>query len=300
MTFSQPRGRATLVAGLVGLVLAANAGAQAPGDIRAKIDQGRLLEAVDDATRLTVAEPTNCAAWLLLGDVNRKLARVQAAAQAYRTGLEACPEDKDLLKTYGLLLDESEQYDEAARILSRFWVLDSSDPAIGARLGAASYRAGRCDGRKAYDAVLAANPGRSQDRLAYAQLLSRVCKDFSGAQAQFQKLLAESPNDPTVVCAYVYALADAGQADEAAKVASGAVAAAGGSAGCLYAAWGRALEGAADSLMIKGQVEEARQRYQQAVDPLTKGSGDPVFGKYCEAILAQVKYKESPMEVLAP
>jgi predicted Zn-dependent protease len=301
MTRLLPRGRTYLLAGLVGLALAGPAAAQTPEEIRTGIEQGRLLEAFDAATRLVAAEPTNCRAWLLLGDANRKLARVGAAAEAYRTGLAACPDDKDLLRTFGLMLDESEQYDEAARVLARYWALDSSDAAVGARLGAASYRAGRCaEGRKAYDAVLAAHPGRTGDRLAYAQLLSRICKDFAAARVQFEKLMAETPNDPAVTCAWIYALADAGEADEAAKVANAAVTAGGASAGCLYAAWGRALEGAADSLMIQGKVEEARQRYQQAVDPLTKGIADPVFGKYCEAILAQVRYKESPMEVLIP
>lgn len=299
-----PRGRTLLLAGwfvVAGAALAGSAGAMTPEEIRTSIDQGHLLEAFDAATLLTAAEPTNCNAWLLLGDANRKLARVGAAAQAYRTGLEACPGDKDLLRTFGLMLDESEQYDEAARVLARYWALDSSDASLGSRLGAASYRAGRCaEGRKAYDALLAAHPERSSDRLAYAQLLSRTCKDIAAARVEFEKLMMATPDDPAVVCAWVYALADAGQTDEAAKVANNAVTAAGGSAGCLYAAWGRALEGAADSLMVKGQVEEARARYQEAVDPLTKGMTDPVFGKYCEAILAQVRYKESPMEVLNP
>ncbi|HEX7880030.1 MAG TPA: tetratricopeptide repeat protein, partial [Candidatus Eisenbacteria bacterium] len=248
MTRFLPRGQVSLLAALLGLFLAGPSAAMTPDEIRAGIEQGRLLDAFDAATLLVAAEPTNCQAWLLLGDANRKLARVGAAAQAYRTGLEACPEDKDLLKTYGLMLDESEQYDEAARVLSRYWALDSSDAALGARIGAACYRAGRCpDGRKVYDAILAANPGSSGDRLAYAQLLSRTCKDFEAAKVQFEKLVADSPNDPNVACAWVYALADAGQTDEAAKVATSALAASGGTAGCLYAAWGRALEGAADS-----------------------------------------------------
>ena len=302
MTRFRPRCRILIAAWfLVAAVSPVPGHAATADDIQKDIDEGRLIKALEAATLLTVSTPVDCRAWRLLGDANRKLTRVGAAGQAYRTGIEACPEDKELLRTFGLMLEESEQYEEASRILSRYWALDTSDPSVGSRLGAACYRAGKCnEGRLAYDALLLAHPERSSDRLAYAQLLSRVCHDLPAARAQFEKLMVERPNDPSVLCAWVYALADAGQADEAAKVAAGGLTAAGGSAGCLYAAWGRALEGAADSLMIKGQVEEARARYIEALDPLGKGTTDPVFGTYCEAILAQVKYKESPMEELKP
>ncbi|TPW15162.1 MAG: hypothetical protein FD129_948 [bacterium] len=302
MTRSRPRGRILLAAWLL---LAAGwpsmARAATADEIQKQIDEGRLLEAVDAATLLVTATPTDCRGWRLLGDANRRLTRTQAAAQAYRTGLGACPEDKELLRTFGLMLEEAEQYEEAAPILARYWALDPGDAAVGSRLGAACYRAGKCqEGRTAYDALLAAHPARSTDRLAYAQLLSRVCHDFPAARVQFEKLLVERPNDPAVLCAWVYALAEVGMAEEAAKAAAGGLSTAGESAGCLYAAWGRALEGAGDSLMIGGEVEKARALYLSAIDPLTKGTADPVFGGYCEAILAQVKYKESPMEELKP
>lgn len=301
MTISMLRGRFLAAWLLVATILPLPAEATPADDIQKQIEAGRLLEALDGATALTVAAPTDCRAWLLLGDTNRKLTRVGAAAQAYRTGIEACPEDKALLRTYGLMLEESEQYEEAARILSRYWLLEPKDASVGSRLGAACYRAGLCtEGRAAFESLLSTYPDRSTDRLAYAQLLSRVCHDFSAARTQFEKLLVSRPDDPAVTCAWVYALADAGQADEAAKVASSALAKSGSSAGCLYAAWGRALEGAADSLMIQGQVDAARARYLEAIVPLTKGTADPVFGAYCQAILAQVKYKESPMEEIKP
>jgi len=301
MISSRPRCRFLAAWLLVAAILPLSAQAAPHDDIQKQIEEGRLLEALDAAALLTVANPTDCRAWRLLGDANRRLTRVAAAADAYRAGLGACPDDTDLLKTYGLMLEESEQYEEAAKVLSHYWSLDTKEAAVGSRLGAACYRAGLCaEGRTAFDALLSAYPERSTDRLAYAQLLSRTCHDFPAARVQFEKLLKERPTDPAVNCAWVYALAEAGQADEAARVASAAMASAGGSAGCLYAAWGRALESAADSLMLQGQVEAARARYLEAIDPLSKGVADPVFGAYCGAILAQVKYKESPMEELKP
>jgi predicted Zn-dependent protease len=292
---------AVLTGGLVLAPFAAPARAATPEEVQQKLDEGRLAEALESATELSESAPTECASWRLLGDANRRLGRAGNAIAAYRKAFEICPDDPALLQPYGRTLLESEFDDEAVRVLARLWALDSSDPEVASSLGSAAYASGNCaEGKKAYESLLAAHPGRSADRLGYAQLLSRVCRDFAAAEAEFQKLRAENPNDVMVTCAYVYALAGAGRSDEAARVASEALATGGANSGCLYAAWGRALEAAADSLMVKGEVETARALYQQAVDPLTKGSDDPVFGSYCLSVLAEVRYKESPMEELTP
>jgi Flp pilus assembly protein TadD len=290
---------------ILALGLAAFAGgafADPPGDIQVLLDRGELREAVEKATALTVANPADCRAWQLLGDAERRLTRVDRAVAAYREGLKACPDDKGLLRGLGLLHDEIEQYEEAVNVLDQLWKLDSTDPVIGSRLGAAAYRAGRCqEGRAAYDALLKAHPDRVADRLAYAQLLARSCRDFTASEAEYRTVLAARANDPSVHCALSYMLAASGRVEEAVKTVEQGLAAVGSDEqGCLYAAWGRALEAGGDSLMIQGNVEEARNYYRQAVAPLQKGTSDPVFGGYCSAILAEVKYKESPMEQLAP
>lgn len=275
--------------------------AQNYDEIQGQLNAGRLKEALEAATKLTEANPADCRAWRLLGDSQRRLTRIGAASGSYRKGLEACPDDRDLLRTFGLMLDESESYDEASRVLGHLWALDSSDPMIGARLGNACYRAGRCaEGRAAYDALLTAHPERATDRLAYAQLLGRTCRDATAAEAEFQKLLQANPGDSNVRCAYAFMLADAGRTADAVRVAEEGLTAGGAGAGSLYAAWGRALEVGADSLMSKAQVAPAIEMYQKAVQPLTQGSSDPVFGTYCQSLLAEVRYKMSPMEELKP
>lgn len=301
MTPFRPAPRAVLAGGLALALFAGPAAAATPEEVQQKLDQGRLAEALESATELTETAPAECAGWRLLGDANRRLGRAGNAIAAYRKAFDICPDDAALLKAYGRTLLESEFDDEAVRVLSKLWATDTSDPEVASSLGAAAYASGNCaEGKKAYESLLAAHPGRSADRLGYAQLLSRVCGDFAAADAEFQKLRAEAPGDVMITCAYVYALAGAGRADEAARIASEALAAGGAGNGCLYAAWGRALEAAADSLMVKGQVEPARALYQKAIEPLTQGSNDPVFGPYCQSVLAEVRYKESPMEELTP
>jgi predicted Zn-dependent protease len=301
MTLFRPAPRAVLAGGIVLALCAGSALAVTPEEVQQKLDEGRLAGALESATELTETAPDDCAGWRLLGDANRRLGRAGNAILAYRKAFDICPDDPALLKPYGRTLVESEFDDEAVRILAKLWALDTSDPEVASSLGSAAYASGNCaEGKKAYESLLAAHPGRAADRLGYAQLLSRVCRDFAAADVEFQKLRAANPNDVMVTCAHVYALAGAGRADDAARVASEALAAVGTNNGCLYAAWGRALEAAADSLMALGDVEPARALYQQAVDPLTKGSDDPVFGPYCQSVLAEVRYKESPMEVLTP
>jgi Flp pilus assembly protein TadD len=294
---------------LAGAALAAFILAGMPGsvhadtytDIQTRMDSGQIREAAEEAAKVTAANPADCQAWKLLGDAQTRLARVDQAARSYREGLKACADDKPLLKALGMLLDETEQYDEAVRVLDRLWTLDSSDPVIGSRLGAAAYRAGRCaEGRRAFESLLKAHPDRLTDRIAYAQLLGRSCRDYAAAEAEYRIILGQRANDPAIHCALSYLQSSAGRVEDAVKTAENGISAAPGNAGCLYAAWGRALEVAGDSLMIKGSVEEARNYYRQAMDPLSKGTTDPVFGDYCKAILAEVKYKESPMEELAP
>lgn len=295
----RPRTAAALL--LLLAVPAVTARAQTYDDVQGQLNSGRLKAALEAATKLTEANPSDCRAWRLLGDAQRKLTRVGLAAASYRKGLEACPEDRDLLRTFGLMLDESESYDEAARVLGRLWALDSSDPVIGARLGNACYRAGRCaDGRAAYESLLAAHPDRTTDRLAFAQLLGRICHDAAAAETEFQKLLQTDAGDANVRCAYVFMLADAGRTADAVRVAEEGLQVSSRGTGCLYAAWGRALEVGADSLMSKAQVSPALDMYQKAIQPLTQGSTDPVFGSYCQSILAEVRYKLSPMEELKP
>lgn len=300
---SRPWRRPFMAAALL-LMLAAVAPpvrAQSHDDIQAQLDGGQLKEALEAATRLTQANPADCRAWRLMGDAQRRLSRIRLAGVSYRKGLEACPDDKELLRTFGFMLDESEQYEEAARVLGQLWALDSSDPLVGSRLGGACYRSGRCaEGRKAYETLLTAHPERTTDRLAFAQLLGRVCKDPVAAEAEFLKLIQEKPDDPNVRCAYIYVLADAGRTADAVRVAEEGLKSGGNGTGCLYAAWGRALEVGADSLMSKARVAPALEMYQQAIAPLTQGAEDKVFGSYCQAILAEVRYKLSPMEELKP
>ena len=132
------------------------------------------------------------------------------------------------------------------------------------------------------------------------QLLARSCRDFAAADVEYQTLLAQNPADATVHCARTYMLAAAGRTEEAVKAAEAGLAAVKDNAGCLYAAWGRALEAGGDSLMVNGRVNEARDLYQKALAPLRKGVADPLFGNYCQAIITEVRYKEAPMEELKP
>lgn len=289
------------------LLIVLIAGLQAPvsadpyADIQAQLDQGSLLDARDAATTLTTANPADCRAWLLLGDAQRRLTRVDGAVSAYQSGLKACPEDKALLRALGLLLDEAERYEEAVRIYDRLWALDTSDPLIGSRLGSVAYRANRCqEGQRAYKSLLASHPERAADRLAYALLLGRSCHDYVAAEAEYQTLLARNPGDASVHCARTYMLAAAGRIDDAVKAAETGLTTVKENAGCLYAAWGRALEAGGDSLMAGGRVADARDLYRKALVPLQKGSTDPLFGTYCQAIIADVRYKEAPMEELKP
>jgi Flp pilus assembly protein TadD len=279
---------------------AVTARADVYSDIQGQIDSGRLKEAAAAASQLTGSNPSDCRAWQLQGDAFRRLSRIDAATDAYRKGLEACADDKGLLTALGMLYDETEQYEDAVKILDRLWTLDSSDPTVGSRLGAAAYRAGRCaEGRRAYEALLKAHPDRANDRLAYAQLLTRSCKDYAAAETEYRALLSSRSTDPSIHCALAYLLSAAGRVDEAVQTAEKGIGVIQGDPGCLYAAWGRALASGGDSLMVKGQIDQARDFYRRAMVPLSKGTSDPVFGNYCQAILAEVKYKEAPMEELA-
>jgi tetratricopeptide (TPR) repeat protein len=270
-------------------------------DVQTLLEAGRLRDARDAALELTGANAADCPAWKLLGDAHRRLTRLDLAIAAYRKGLESCPEDKVLLRTLGLVYDEAENYDETVNILSRLWALDSSDPLIGSRLGAACYRAGRCtEGRKAYERLLQAHPNRTSDRTAYAHLLARSCRDYAAAEAEYRTLLAQVPGDASVHCALASLLAEAGRIEDAVKAAEAGIAAVAENAGCLYAAWGRALEAGADSLMAKGQVAQAISLYEQALAPLSKGMSDPVFGSHCKIVMDEVRYKRAPMEELTP
>jgi tetratricopeptide (TPR) repeat protein len=297
--------RRSLGAGALAIILIA--GIQAPvgadpyTDIRARIDEGRLRDAQDAAVALTTANPADCRAWLLLGEARRRLTRIESAIGAYREGLKACPQDKDLLRALGAVLDETERYDDLVKVYGDLWALDPSDPLIGSRLGAAAYRTNHCqEGRGVYQALLNAHPDRTTDRLAYAQLLARACRDFAAADAEYQALLAKNPADATVHCARTYMLAAAGRTDDAVKAAEAGLAAVKENTGCLYAAWGRALEAGGDSLMVGGKVPEARDLYQKALAPLQQGAADPLFGSYCQAIISEVRYKEAPIEELKP
>ncbi len=285
---------------LTGTLCSAAAGAATHEEIQADIQAGRLLRARDRATTMATATPTDCRAWYLLGEAEIKLTHVSLAIDAYKKGLEACPDDKDILRSLGRTYDEIEAYEDAVRILARLWALDATDPDIGSRLGAASYRAGKCaDGRKAYEGLLAAHPDRNTDRLAFALLLTRICKDYAAAEEQYRAILARNPADPQAHCGLTFLLSDAGRIDDAIAAAEAALVVS-PDKGCLYAAWGRALDVGADSLMARGKVTEAQALYGKAVEPLEKGMNDPIFGNYCKTILAGVRYKESPMEELKP
>ena len=122
---------------------------------------------------------------------------------------------------------------------------------------------------------------------------------YAAAETEYRALLASRGTDPSVHCALSYLLSAAGRVDEAVQTAESGISVIQGEPGCLYAAWGRALVAGGDSLMAKGQVEEARNFYRRAMTPLSKGMPDPVFGDYCKAVLAEVRYKEAPMEELA-
>jgi len=286
---------------LCSLAAAGAAGAATHEEIQADIDSGRLLRARDAATSLTAADASDCRAWYLLGETETRLTHVPQAVQAFTKGLEACPDDKDILKSLGRLYDEVEAYEDAVRVLSHLWSLDTSDPEVGSRLGAAAYRAGKCmEGKKAYETLLTTYPDRLTDRVAYALLLTRTCKDFAAAEEQYRMILGKDPSNAEANCGLAFMLSDAGRVDDAVAAAESGVGAAGTNAGCLYAAWGRALEVGGDSLMARGQVTEARALYEKAVTPLEQGMSDPIFGNYCKTILAGVRYKESPMEVLKP
>lgn len=290
---------ALLLGGL--LFSAAGALADPYTDIQAQLDAGRLRQAQAAAQKLVSAAATDCKAWALLADANRRLTDIEGALKACKEGLAACPGDKTLLRLAATMYDEREQYGDAATYYNQLWTVDATDPLVGSRLGNACFKSDRCDdGRKVFDALLTAHPERVEDRWVYAQLLSQSCRDYAAAEAQFQKLIAAQPKRLAFHCSRAFNLVAAGQADQAVQAVQAGIAAVPDNNGCLFAAWGRALETNADSLYAHGKVTEARALYQQAVDPLTKGQTDALFGNYCKQLLADVLYKQAPMEDLKP
>lgn len=287
---------------LGGLIFCAGPAAADPyTDIQAQLDGGKLRQAQAAAQKLLAAGATDCKAWALLADANRRLTDIEGALKACKEGLAGCPGDKTLLRMAATLYDEREQYGDAATYYNQLWAVDSSDPFIGSRLGNACFKSDRCDdGRKVFDALLTAHPDRVEDRWVYAQLLSQSCKDHAAAEAQFQKLIAAQPKRLAFHCSRAFNLVASGQADAAVKAVQAGLAAVPTNNGCLYAAWGRALETSADSLYAQGKVVEARAIYQTAVEPLQKGQADALFGNYCKNLLADVLYKQAPMEELKP
>lgn len=268
-------------------------------DVQALLDGGRFRAALKAAEALLAGGPQDCKAIALKAEAQRRLTDFEGAVRTYREGLAACASDKVLLKGVATILDEREQFVDAAGFYAQLWAIDSSDPDVGARYGHACFKADRCDeGRGVFEKLLAANPDRHEDRQLFAELLARTCGDFAAADAQYQTLIKGQPNRLSFHCARTFMLVEAGRLDEAVAAAQAGIAAVPSDNGCLYAAWGRALESGGDGLYSQGKVTEARDMYRQAVAPLEKGLADVLFGAYCKVILAEVRYKEAPMEDL--
>lgn len=273
--------------------------ADAYTDVQSQLDGGRFRAALKGAQALTAANAQDCRAWALQAESQRRLTDFEGAIRAYKEGLAACGSDKVLLRGVATIFDEREQYDDAATYYGQLWALDRSDQPVGSRYAHACFKADRCDeGRTVFDALLQLNPGRIEDRQLYAELLARTCRDFAAADAQYQTLIKGQPGNLSFHCARAFMLTEAGRLEDAVAAAQAGIAAIPAGNGCLYAAWGRALDAGGDSLFTKGKVTEAREMYRQAVTPLEKGLPDVLFGSYCKVVLADVRYKEAPMEEL--
>jgi len=153
-----------------------------------------LQKAIGHLEALTRLTPGDTDSWLLLGRLYRMSNQGAKAEDAFRKVLNTDPNSKDGLASLARLYYEQGDYDQAIDLLKKL-PEGELDPQLLAILASAYIQTHDFDNAVAnYEKALAQDPDNMQLRRAYAEALMDDAKP-AAARTELQKILAANPED---------------------------------------------------------------------------------------------------------
>ncbi len=155
---------------------------------------GKLAEAEERLQLAAERDPFLALSWVLLGQVQERTGRSEAAIQSYRTGLQRRSDDVDLHSNLGRLLARTGQQAEAEpHLREALRLAERFQPDLHVALGGVLAESGRFEeAQKEYDKVLAVRPKHPGARNNAAIALYRSGRTQL-ARTQLQELLVDFP-----------------------------------------------------------------------------------------------------------
>lgn len=176
---------------------------------------GNLEAAKDLILRSLEAEPSDPAAWNILGEVYRRLGAHLDSAEAFRKCIAADPNFTDAYNNLGNLYADTNDFENAEAAYRMALAIDANHFDAWFNLGNVLFRNNRFSGAvEAYQRALELAPENLGALNNYAQLLARLRQD-SDAIGLFQRLLTLRPGHSEAVLNLAEFLRSIGKFSEA-------------------------------------------------------------------------------------
>ncbi|MDZ7815152.1 MAG: tetratricopeptide repeat protein [Planctomycetota bacterium] len=141
-----------------------------------------------------------------------------SAVEALEEGLNAFPDDQNILNNLGCLLLEDDQFDRALDLLSRAYEIDENNVDVASNYGYALIHMGEVTiARGVYERILADKPDHIES-INHLALIAAFSGNFQEALEYYEKALSLAPQDVRILNNYGSTLRKTGRFSEALRV----------------------------------------------------------------------------------
>lgn len=154
---------------------------------------GRPIEALRDAQRAVVTDPSSADAWLILSDLQRRAGKSEAALEAADRAAALAPGETAPLRARAAVLIDAGRLDDAESAYRRALELDDRDARARAGLAGVLARTGRAAGAlPLFEEALRDEPEMVDGRVNYGNTLLELGREEDAAAA-YRAALATDP-----------------------------------------------------------------------------------------------------------
>jgi tetratricopeptide (TPR) repeat protein len=267
-----------------------------------------MEEAVATYEEIVGLDPTDCTSYGAMGELYRRRAETRPeGSEEYKTEMlqavekfseliEACPEEVSAYNTVGEIYFKLGDLESASAIYTELLELQPDNFQAAGRMGYLWYNAGE-EKRKAKDKagsipmyekslpylarVLEIDPEQVQYRQIYANALKHAGKQGEAA-AQLRMIIDNDPSQAALYCNLGFTYLDADDYETAIEMAMQAIATGAPQQDCLYAIWGKGLEGRGNAQYEAFEFSKAITTYVEAKSKFTLALGGQNFGTYAQ------------------
>jgi protein O-GlcNAc transferase len=170
---------------------------------------------IELAERVLKDLPASGDAWILMGDLQRRLGRSAKAVECWQKGLERAPNRVDVYHSLGVVAAEKGETEQAITFWRKALELDRQRPGIHRIIGRALLDLGRyTEAAAELQEELRLSPQSAESHYLLGEAF-RQQQDYERAKACFEKALALEPGNPNVHYGLSSVCTRLGQLDEA-------------------------------------------------------------------------------------